>query len=265
MKTIRLTSGLRVAGMLYVLMAGAMLQGCGGGGSSTPSPTPTADPTGYYDVTGTASVGDGGTGTLTITDLEAVATKNRIMMMSASNKLLYDITIKSISGSSYTGDVLIYTDNQNAMNATVTGNITSGSKITGTLTGTGAGMGDFTLNYLGQITQTPNTLKTWLLPSIGGSSGAFNISTDGQGNITTALPVINGYFAGCTMTGSINLVAGSSIYDVAVTVTSCSSDTNFNGDYTGLAATEDASSTYLYLVVTKSDGTRSTGGDFFGL
>ena len=62
----------RVVG--FVLIAGVMvasLVGCGG--SDTP---PNANPTGYYDVTGTASV-DNGMGTLTITDLQAMVNGNR--------------------------------------------------------------------------------------------------------------------------------------------------------------------------------------------
>jgi hypothetical protein len=263
MRMNRLSSGLRLVGILWVLMAGVLLQGCGGG-SSSPTPPANADPTGYYDVTGTASVGDGSGGTLTITDLEAVATKNRIMMRSAANKLLYDITIKSISVNDFTGDVVIYTDNQNPVSATVTGTITSGSTITGTLTGTGVGMGDFTLNYTDKNVQLSNTTMQWQYP-IGGSISDYNMLTDGSGNVVNLGGALSGYFRGCRMSGSYTLVAGSNVYEITVTITNCLNDTSFEGDYTGLASVEDASSLYLYFAVTKSDGTHSLGVDFNGV
>jgi len=263
MKTIRLTSGLRVAGMLFVLMAGAVLQGCGGGGSSTPAPTPTADPTGYYDVTGTASVGDGSGGTLTITDMEAMVSNNRMMMMSVANNLLYDITITNISGNDFTGNVVVYTDGQIPTNATVSGTITSGSSITGVLQGSGAGSGNFTLNYMTQKTQIPNTPFSWYW-NIGGSTLSYGINSDGKGGLTNVNTVTNGYFTGCTMNGTITEIGSTGVYKVSVTIANCSSDSSFNGDYTGFAAAQDMSAITLPLAITKSDGTRSVSEDFSG-
>jgi hypothetical protein len=253
----RLSSGLRLVGMLWVLMAGALLQGCGGGSSSSPPP---ADPTGYYDVTGTASVGDGSGGTLTITDMEAMATKDRITMISAANNLLYDITINSISGDNFTGDVTVFTNGQNSVKATVKGTITSGSSITGTLTGSGVGMGNFTLNYSSQNTPLSG-YYAWGAANIDGAPYA--IGTDFDANkLYNLIIAASGYFKDCTMNGSITAIGNSGLYKLDVAISGCTSDIAFNGTFSGFASVQDASAKVFAFAITKSDKTRSVYEDF---
>lgn len=121
--------------------------GGGGGGGGDPAPLVNAIPTGYYINTGTASVlaGTGNT-QVTASDLEGMIYNNRLMMQSVTQGLSYDGTI-GISGNSYSGTLSVYDDGVLLGTAPVSGTITQGSTVTGTLSGTGAGNGTFTLNY----------------------------------------------------------------------------------------------------------------------
>ncbi len=136
----RLTPLLMILLVLFVLT----MQGCGGGGGG---PVVDADPAGYYTNTGTASVDNGAGGTTSIDDLQAIVNGNRIMMMSTANELLYDGAITNISGNDFTADFTIYTEGENPLTATASGMITQGSRITGTLTGSGVGSRTFSLLY----------------------------------------------------------------------------------------------------------------------
>jgi len=89
------------------------------------------------------------------------------MMMSTANKLLYDGTITNISGNDFTAEFIIFTDGENPMTATARGTITEGSKIEGTLIGSGAGSGTFSLlngtnNEAEDISNTINELQKML-------------------------------------------------------------------------------------------------------
>ena len=133
-----------------------------------------ADPAGYYSNAGTANVEDAGGGALVINDLQGMVDGNRIMMMSVANELLYDGTITNmeIKGdftTDFTADFTIYTSGENPMNATVSGTITAGSSITGTLTGSGVGNGQFSLLYAATNDQAAAVVSAWL-----GAGGGFN-------------------------------------------------------------------------------------------
>ncbi|MBI1425466.1 MAG: hypothetical protein GC149_18680 [Gammaproteobacteria bacterium] len=258
MKRMFSPSWLRVIGLCFLPLA-MLLSGCGGGSSSSPPP---ADPTGYYGVSGFATVkqSDNITDLSISSGLEAMVYNNRILMLSSADKLLYDITITNISGDSFTGTAVIYTDNQNPMNATVSGTITSGSSITGTLTGTGAGNGTFKLVYESKGI-APIMTTGWGV-KIGGSSQYFNIQIDASRNLTTQNGVNTGYFSGCTISGNLVSIGGTQLYSVKSTISGCTTDASFNGTYNGMATSQDAASIILVFAVMKADASHSLSADF---
>jgi len=259
--------------VLFISVILATLAACGGGGGSSPAPAPkpapvvNADPTGYYDVNGTATVSGGA---IVISDLEAMVHNNRLMMMSVANNLMYDIAITKISGNDFTGTATVYTDGQNPMsNVPVTGTITTGSSITGALTGTGAGNGTFSLTYASsndqpsKISRIVNTSPPWTGP-IGnvGPTDNYQFGIDNTGMLYDFNPIGQGYFRGCSMDGTVTALSNTSLYRVVVTITQCNPVKDLDGDYTGLAATQDISDKVLSLTLTKADGSYSVSGNF---
>ncbi len=248
---------------MLLLLATVWLSSCGGGGSSS-TPTTNADPTGYYDVSGTATVKQSDNTTdLTISDLEAMVSNNRVMMMSATNNLLYDIAITSISGNSFNGSAKIYlttSTSQSVTTATVSGTITTGSSITGTLTGTAAGNGSFSLSYSSQTGTLPTASTGWL-SLLGVSSTNYMINITNATTLISPVVVSNGYFSGCNMTGTVTALGNTGLYSVSVDVASCAT-ASLNGSYSGLVAPQDASSVGLAFAVISSDGSHSISADF---
>ena len=263
-----------------VLFTGVLLVslvGCGGGGGGTPTPTPApiadANPTGYYDVTGTASVGGGSGGTINISDLEAMVYNNRLMMMSVVNNLMYDITISKITGNDYTGTATIYTDGQNPVaNVPVTGTITTGSFITGTLTGTGAGNGTFNLTYansnnqISAISRIENTTNTTWGAVIGNGTKAFEFIINGAGSIVDDVNDVGGLFNLCQIATDVGqgafAINGTNLYKVSVRVYGCANPAVNNTVYTGLIATRSQINVDDTLIFMMTSGTYSFSADF---
>jgi|GEM_PF-1897100 len=258
-------------GVLLVSLVGC---GGGGGGGGTPAPTPTipdANPMGYYTNTGTATVKQtDNTTDLPITDLEAMVYNNRLMMMSVVNNLMYDITISKITGNDYTGTATIYTDGQNPVaNVPVTGTIITGSSISGTLTGTGAGNGTFNLIYatsnsqVAAVSRIVNTSPTWTgRIGVVDPTVQYQFGIDSTGLLYDNNPIFQGYFRGCAMDGTVSALSNTSLYSVAVTVTGCTPVASVDGDYTGLAATQDGTDVILAMTLTKTDDSHSVSGNF---
>ncbi|MBL1259449.1 MAG: hypothetical protein COB33_002825, partial [Thiotrichaceae bacterium] len=148
MPPLNLASRLAMFPLILLVLMVLVLQGCSSDSAPalTPEPGPDANPVGYYENAGTASVNGG---TLLIDDLQAMVHGNRIMMMSAKEELLYDGTITDITEDEFTADFTIYYQGSKPTEstATVTGQITEGSSITGTLNGSGFGDGTFSLLY----------------------------------------------------------------------------------------------------------------------
>lgn len=269
MKTLRLTSWIRAFGILFVLTGTMLLQGCGGGGGGGGATTtpPSANPSGYYDLNGSATVNLIGSTTQTqaITNLEAIVHNNRILMFSADGYELYDISINSIEGNNFSGSAnVFFMAGAQRTTSTVSGTITEGSKITGTLTGSGFGNGTFSLNFNNQMGVIPGTPSNWALP-VGLSSTDYVFATDGAGSMTTTTTVTDGNFAGCTIdiasSNTITDIGSSKLYNVTLTFTGCS-DLAYNGTYTGLAAVQDALATALALAIVNSDGSHIVCGSF---
>jgi len=260
--------------MILLVLFMILLQGCFHDDDDAPAPVVppvvNAVPTGYYDVTGTASVSDGMGGILSITDLQAMVNGNDVMMMSTANGLLYDGTITSISGNEFTADFRIYKDGENPISATVSGAITQGSSITGTLTGSGAGSGSFSLSYalsnnqaaaISRIENGPGKVSWQAL--IGGAIIEQEFVIDNVGVITHDTSSGGGIFTGCDFAGTITPINGSSLYDVTVTLTNCTRDLGVaNGTYTGLAASRTGSNPDDTLVFAVTNDLYSPNGDF---
>jgi asparagine N-glycosylation enzyme membrane subunit Stt3 len=273
MKKLVTTPWLRVTGLLVLLAGMAVVQGCGGGGSS--STPPNANPTGYYSNNGTAMVKQADDMTdLSISDLQAMVSGNRIMMMSAANNLLYDGTITSINQSSFSATFTIYDNGQNPVTASATGMITQGSSVTGTLSGTGLGNGTFSLTYaLGNSNPaaiariaTEGTGTGWI-----GSTGSINqhqYTVLNTGVLLAEDTVGGATFDSCEMSGTFVPVAGSNVYTISVTVSNCvdtisSPGTLINGtNYTGLAATRSQTSTDDRMIFSVSNGSFDLNTEF---
>ena len=265
MKLFTGTRSLFTALILVGLVFG--LQACsGGGGSSTPKD---ANPTGYYDNNGTASVNAGAT---TISDLQGLINEKRFMMISDATGLIYDGKITSISANDFAANVSVFKHGQPiaSPNATISGTITEKSKITGTLTGTGDGSGTFTLQYASTNTQAANLTRiernggNFWDSEIGGGSDltAFSVTS---GVISLPSRASDGFFQSCAISsGTFTPINGTSLYTVTLNMTSCSPNADANLTYVGLAATWSFTGTDDRLIIGATDvnSTYSVNGDF---
>jgi hypothetical protein len=260
--------------LLFAIFSALLLvAGCshsdGGGGGVTD-----ADPTGYYDAAGgSASVKqDNDMDDLLITDLQALVQGNQIKMMSAIEGLLYDVNITSIEGDNYSGDVTIFKDGAKLSTATVSGMITKGSSITGTLSGIGAGNGTFELVFATSNSQAsdlarikedaPNTNPTSWYGATPGIVPELVYHLDSAGTIFTEQPTISiDIFAQCEISGIFSIVPNTSLYSVNVTLDQCATS-EVNGNYTGLAASRsiDLASE---LVLAVSNSTHALYSNFY--
>jgi len=255
----RITSSLFIISLMTSLFA---LQGCSN--SSDPEPVD-ANPTGYYDATGTATVKlDDNTTDLNISDLQGMVNSNDFTAMSVATGLVYHGTISALSINSFNASVSIYRDGTLLTSATIAGTITEGSSITGTLTGTGAGNGTFSLTYA--MTNTPVAALSRVETAVdvewntfvGGSTLSSNsFDVDAGGSLAQVQKSTDGVFTFCEVaSGTISPVAGTNIYTVEMTLTLCTA-TNVNGTYTGLASsqTESVTDDRLVLVVSNTNFT----------
>ena len=230
--------------MIFLALVALVVQGCfhssSGGGKI--GVTPDADPTGYYDVSGTASVGDGSGSTLTITDLQGMVNGTRFIAISDANGLVYDGTITEINANDFTATVSVFQDGTLITTAPVTGMITAGAKMTGTLTGSGLGSGTFELIYAlsndtsAALSRVQNNAGNGWFDSVGGGTADLVFAIDAMGNITPDTAAADGIFSQCSIDpGVISPITGTSLYTLNLTLSSCS-NTAVNGDYSGLAS-----------------------------
>ena len=253
-----------------IVIALVGLQACGGDGS----PATNANPTGYYDNSGTATIDDNGTDTgvaTGIADLQAMINGNRFMMISDAEGLFYDGTITSISINDFAANVSVY---KHGPDATITGTITEKSKITGALTGTGAGNGSFTLQYALSNNQAADLSRiekstfgdVWeanIGNATSGETTGFQINNGGITGQTVASA--DGFFQTCIISsGSFVPVNGTSLYEVTLDMTLCDPNTQLNLTYVGLAAswTDTATDNRLAIGATDSNKTYGINGDF---
>jgi len=231
-------------GIVLLAMAG-LLSACGGGGHHGAAPVVNANPTGYYDITGKASVMDDATDKISvpINDLQGMVYNNHLYMLSMAAGLSYEGPM-TVSGTGYSANVTIYSKGVMVKTASVVGTITAGTSITGTLAGTGSGNGIFTLNYAANNAEQ----STLVIAGHGVTawSGKFNggvtntdIPIDGTtGSMTISTSGLNkGIFSSCTLAGTISPIIGMHLYTINITSTGCFLDPAAEGTYTGLAST----------------------------
>jgi hypothetical protein len=238
------------------------LQGCSSSGGDELVVVVDADPTGYY--TGTADVKPDANTDLRIDDLQGMINGSRFMVMSVANTLLYDGTITDVTANDFSANVTIYKDGLVASTTTMSGTITEGSQITGTIAGTDAFNGTFTIVYA-QSNSEPSAISK--VENIPGEvwSGQIGPTTDQMFQINNSGAVINidessdGVFAGCTITGAsiISPIPNTRLYNVSLEFISCS-----GSNYTGLATTKSVGSTDDVLVFTYTDGALAASADY---
>ena len=263
---------LSLTGTLFVATVVFLgLQACGGGGGSDPVPVVNANPAGYYS-SGDATVKDpaNAANNLIISDLQGMVNGTRFMMMSLSNALMYDGTITSIVGNDFTADVVIYVNMAIAdgvtpdpvINTTIKGTITEGSKIMGTIAGTGVGSGDFNLTFSqSNSTQAElvNIVKRWggdINTVIQGTGFQFEVKNAGVIEVDVFDRPQAGLFRLCEMTGLATPVSGSALFtvDINISAGSCIDGAAREGDYTGLVTTISKVNTNDTLVVMFTNG-----------
>ena len=238
----------------YILIAASisLLAACGGGDSGPAA----ANPTGYY--TGTADVVDCAAQPVNITDLQGLVDGNRFMAMSEAQELLYDGTITSISGNSFSATVKVYKDGALVAGSSTsfTGTITQSDKIIGTF-GAGTWSGEFTLGYE-EITNVASwdTVKSEVGEYWGGSDLTYastdpQFQLDANGLVISPSLVGGGVMGGCEFNGdAIVPVANTRLYRLTVVVGLCG---NLNGTYIGLATTKGSNNNTLVMAIALGD------------
>jgi len=214
------------------------IQGCGGGsGGGNDRGISNADPTGYYTNNGFVNVkaADDTTQRL-VNDIQGMVANGQLMMLSDSENIAYIGTF-TVSGNDFSGSVTVYEAGAMVQqDVSVTGLITEGSSLIGTLGGSGVANGTFQLNYaedngpvnLVQLERASDwrpvvnlNIPSLNLTDTAAVAPADNIGTGGTGS---------NIFEGCSYLGRIDPIAGTHLYTVTVTMDSC------NGEGTGVDA-----------------------------
>ncbi len=172
-----------------------------------------------------------------------------------------------MSGNDINGTVTVYeADKMTQQDVPLTGMITQGSKITGTLGGTGAANGTFHLNYAqdnGPVDMDTVVRATDWRPVIGPPSDIPSLSVRND-----SLPLPNfgsggsggGGFDNCDFNGRIKPIANTHLYTVSVTMASCvNKDILVTPAYTGLVSVRGTDR--LILVLT--NGVYDFSGEYF--
>ena len=230
-----------------------------------------ANPTGYYTNNGFVNVkaADDTTQRL-VNDIQGMVANGQLMMLSDSENIAYIGTF-TVSGNDFSGSVTVYEAGAMVQqDVSVTGLITEGSSLTGTLGGSGVANGTFKLNYaedngpvdLAQLERD----FTWFpvdnlnIPNLDlrnptQVAPADNISAAGVGS---------NIFDGCSYRGRIDPIAGTHLYTVSVTmVNPCTGAATGVVDaipaYTGLASVRGTDRFVLAL----SNGEYDFSGEYF--
>ncbi len=259
--------------MLLLALFALALQGCGDGVRILPPSD--ADPTGYYTNTGVLEVmeNDNTTPRLAITDLQGMVTDGQLMMLSDTENLTY-VGRFTVSGNDISGTVTVYeADEMTQKDVPLTGQVTAGSKITGTLSGIGAANGTFTLNYAPLVDNGPVDmdmvirLLSWrpvtgnpsAIPTLDMAAGArpapaTNMTSGGSGS---------DIFNNCGFTGRMDPITGTHLYRVSVNMLDCvNPDILDTPVYTGLASVRNEVSSNDRLILVMTNGAYDFSGEY---
>lgn len=221
---------------------------------------PNANPTGYYN-TGTHTE-------LGFSDLQALVSGNRLLIMSngdslaPGSNLFYDGQM-SISGSSFTANLTVYTNSLSPISVTATGSIVDGSSITGVISGGGVTVdGTFNLSFAStnnEASDIVNIDQLWA-----GSFtliDAFEIDATGQLTRFEDFPINTTFIANCTVSSGTSIVpiASTRLYSVSFTLSGCTNNTNVIGNYTGLATSYSATNPDDHFVLMVSNANELVG------
>jgi len=268
MPQLNLTSRLASIPLILLVLIVLALQGCFHGDDD---PVPDANPAGYYTKKDTVTVSDGGSSTIAIDDLQAIVHESRIMMMSVSKELLYDGTITSIDGNDYTAEFTIYKDAVFDSTATAAGQITTGASITGTLSGSGFGDGEFSLLYdsanneVASIARIENTTNATWGAKIGGNAAIadFEFIIGSEADVIDDVNNTSGLFHACIIApGSTAFSMADTIFYEAYFLIRCPGFVAPEGDYSGLITMRTDATVDDTLVLMMNNGTYSFSGDF---
>ncbi len=255
--------------MLLALLA-LILQGCGDGVRVLPPSD--ADPTGYYTNNGVLEVmlDDDTTPRAAISDLQGMVTGGQLMMLSDDENVTYVGTF-TVNGNDFSGTVTVYEDDvMTQKDVPLSGMITQGAKMTGTLGGTGAANGTFTLNYavdngpvdMGMVIRS---LKWWpmavspIIPTIAVGDEVVPVPNFSSGSGRDI-------FSDCGYLGRMEPIAGTHLYTVSVTMETCSpgtQDVEAMPDYSGLASVRSETSSNDRLVLVLTNGAYDFSGEYF--
>ncbi len=245
------------------------LQGCGDGVRILPPPVSNADPTGYYTNSGYVDVKASDNITLRrVTDMQGMVHNGQLMMLSDTNNLTYVGTF-TVSGNDFSGTVTLYEAGKKTQeDIPLSGLITEGSKMTGTLGGTGAANGTFQLDYAAD--NGPVDLALVVRINDWRSVVNLNIPSLDLSDATEPAPVFNvvaggtgsNIFSGCSYRGHMEPIVGAHLYTVSVTMDSCSPgtiDVEAIPDYTGLASVRGTDR----FILTLTNGAYDFSGEYY--
>ncbi|MCF6211368.1 MAG: hypothetical protein L3J88_06605 [Gammaproteobacteria bacterium] len=252
-----LTTRFTLLPVLLLALFALALQGCGDGVRVLPQSD--ADPTGYYTNSGYVVVMEANNTTprSTKADFQGMVYDGQFMMMSDTENLTYVGTF-TVSGNDFSGTVTVYEDDvMTQENVPLSGMITEGSKMTGTLGGDGAANGTFRLNYAKGVDNGPvdmdMVVRTLSWEPVTGTPP--NIPFLGVGNDSSPVPNFgaatsgSGIFNNCDFNGRIEPIANTHLYTVSVTMSSCvnADILGSEGKYTGLVSVRDTDRLILAL------------------
>ena len=254
----------RISHLLAVVsisLSAVLMFGCGGDDSPPAAPAVT-DPTGYYINTGDATVNADTLTPLVITDLQGMVTSTQLTMFSANAILAYSGTI-TVSANSYSGTVTVYESGVATQpGVPVRGTITQGSRITGTMTGTGLGNGSFTLDYA--TAPGNNAVDNSMVVDNLTWQPVNDLVNVNVGIFSYASPTINitaasglGIFNNCDFLGRFDPIPGTHLYTVSGTMNNCapSTDSAIKAlPYTGLASVRGSDANDRFVMVLTNGG-----------
>jgi hypothetical protein len=275
MPQLNLPSRLAAFPLIMLALIALVLQGCS---SDDPAPVVppvvppvvNADPTGYYINNGFVDVkaGDNATQRL-VSDIQGMVHDGQLLMLSETENLTYVGTF-SVNENDISGTVTVYEADVMAQeNIPLSGMITQGTRITGTLGGTGVANGTFQLEYAADngavdmsmvvraldwepVTGTPPDIP---FLNVGNDIAPLeNFGSGGTGS---------GVFNNCDYGGRIDPIAGTHLYSVSVTVSSCvTSDIQATPTYTGLMSVRTDVSANDRLILILTNGAYDFSGEY---